>query len=73
MELMIRRRLARVTYDSVTDVFHGRFVTLTQDIVFEGATLPVLRADGERKLIHFLAACARRGEHPYRDAESRSA
>jgi len=69
MEMMIRRHLARVNYNVVTNAFAGRFVTLAEDIVFEGATLPQLRADGARKLVDFLASCVRRGQSPYRIGE----
>ena len=64
MEMMIRRHLARVTYNGVTHAFAGRFVTLDGDIVFEGATLPQLREDGARKLADFMAGCARRKQSP---------
>jgi len=36
MEMMIRRHLARVNYNVVTNAFAGRFVTLAEDIVFRG-------------------------------------
>ncbi len=69
MEMMIRRHLSRVTYNGVTQAFEGRFVTLAEDVVFEGVTLPQLRAEGARKLVIFLASCVRRGQSPYRIAE----
>ncbi|NIW37524.1 MAG: toxin-antitoxin system HicB family antitoxin, partial [Gemmatimonadetes bacterium] len=49
-------------YDPEAECFSGHVVDLRDEIYFEGASVPALKASLKRAVDHYLIVCEQRGE-----------
>ena len=62
---------ARIDYDASDRIFVGRFLGMSEELMFHGASVDELHADFEFAVDHYLADCARMGQQPEKPASGK--
>ena len=62
---------ARIDFESKDELFVGRLLGMSEQIVFHGASVEELRGDFEFAVDHYRAECERMGQSPEKPASGR--
>jgi predicted HicB family RNase H-like nuclease len=66
-----RGYIARIDYESKSEIFVGRLLGMAEPIAFHGASVEELLADFHFAVDHYLAECQRMGHKPGRPASGK--
>ena len=66
-----RGYVARIDYESDSEIFVGRLLGMAEPIVFHGGSVEELLADFHFAVDHYLAECQRMGRKPERPASGK--
>ena len=62
---------ARIDYDASDRIFVGRFLGMSEELMFHGASVDELHADFEFAVDHYLSECEKEGRRPERPASGK--